>query len=173
MAGGGETPESRGAAAARFVLSTLPMLLLGVLMLLAVAINLANVIGRYVFGHALFWAEESMVFIVIWGVFLGMVAFVYRGEFLCMDLFSSRARGWSRTALNIAMTACLLLAAAFVVTQSWKVVSLFINTGAVSVAAEIPKAIPHAAILFGFALVIVAVLVRLRAFLTGRFDSRQ
>lgn len=155
------------------MLSTVPMFLLGVLMLVAVAINLANVVGRYVFGNALFWAEEAMVFIVIWGVFLGMVAFVYRGEFLCMDLFSARARGSVRTALNVAMTITLLAAAGFVVSQSYKVVSLFINTGAVSVAAEIPKAIPHAAVLTGFALVIVAVLVRLRAFLTGRFDSRQ
>ncbi len=154
------------------MLSALPMFLLGVLMLTAVAINLANVVGRYLFGYALFWAEESMVFIVIWGVFLGMVAFVYRGEFLCMDLFSARARGLVRRALNVAMTASLLLAAGFVVTQSWKVVWLFISTGAVSVAAEIPKAIPHAAVLVGFALVIVAVLVRLRAFVTGKFDAR-
>lgn len=157
---------------ARFVLSTLPMFLLGVLMLTAVAINLANVIGRYLFGYALFWAEESMVFIVIWGVFLGMVVFVYRGDFLCMDLFSSRARGALRIALNIVMTASLLVAAGFVVSQSWKVVALFVSTGAVSVAAEIPKAIPHAAVLVGFALAIVAVIVRLRAFITGRFESR-
>ena len=43
-------------------------------MLVGVAISFANVIARYVFGYALFWAEETLVFLAIWGVFIGVAA---------------------------------------------------------------------------------------------------
>ena len=50
----------------RFAFVALPRAILGALMLAGIAINFANVIGRYLFGQALFWAEETMVFITIW-----------------------------------------------------------------------------------------------------------
>lgn len=138
-------------------------------MLAGVAINFANVVGRYLFGRALFWAEETMVFITIWGVFVGMAAIAYKGDHLGMDLLSQSIRGRWRTALNAAMAATLLACCAFVIVQSFQVVTLFARASQVSVAAGIPKAIPHAALLVGFALTAVAVLVRLRAYLTGKF----
>jgi TRAP-type C4-dicarboxylate transport system permease small subunit len=39
----------------------------------------------------------------------------------------------------------------------------------VSLAAGVPKAVPHAALLVGFVLTAAAVLVRLRAYLSGKF----
>jgi len=138
-------------------------------MLVGVAINFANVVGRYAFGHALFWAEETMVFITIWGVFIGMAAIAYRGEHLNMDLFSAAIRGRWRLALNGLMTVVLLACCLFVAVQSWQVTSLFAQASQVSVSAGIPKALPHAALLAGFALTAVAVVVRIRAYLSGRF----
>jgi TRAP-type C4-dicarboxylate transport system permease small subunit len=55
--------------------------------------------------------------------------------------------------------------------QSYKIVSLFIMGGQVTVAAQIPKAIPHAALTVGFTLTAIAVLVRLRAYVTGKFRN--
>jgi len=138
-------------------------------MLVGVAINFANVVGRYAFGHALFWAEETMVFITIWGVFIGMAAIAYRGEHLNMDLFSAAICGRWRLALNGLMTVVLLACCLFVAVQSWQVTSLFAQASQVSVSAGIPKALPHAALLAGFALTAVAVVVRIRAYLSGRF----
>lgn len=162
--------DARGPAApARFVFGTLPTWLLGTLMLVAVAINFANVIGRYAFGYAIFWAEEVMVFITIWSVFIGFVAITFNGDHLNMDLLSSRVRGGARVVLNAITVFAFVVCCGFVVLQSWKVVSLFAQSGAVSVSAGIPKAIPHAALLFGFAAGALAALVRIRAYLDGKF----
>lgn len=138
-------------------------------MLGGVAINFANVVGRYAFGHALFWAEETMVFITIWGVFIGMAVIAWRGEHLNMDLFSAALRGRARLALNGLIAATLVACCLFAAVQSWQVTLLFAQANQVSVSAGIPKAIPHAALLVGFALTAAVVLVRLRAYLSGRF----
>ena len=137
-------------------------------MLVGVAISFANVVARYAFGYAIFWAEETLVFLAIWGVFIGVAAAAYERAHLNMDFFSHSFRGGLNTFLNAAMTVTLLACCVFMVLQSWQVVSLFYQSGVVSVSAGVPKWIPHAALLFGFALTAVAVLVRLRFYLTGK-----
>jgi TRAP-type C4-dicarboxylate transport system permease small subunit len=154
---------------ARFAFVTLPHWILGTLMLLGIAINIANVIGRYAFGYAFFWAEETMVFITIWGVFIGLAAISYNGDHLNMDLFSAAIRGPWRAVVNGVTVAAMIAGCVFVVMQSYQVVTLFAQAKQVSVSAGIPKAIPHAALLAGFALAAVAVVVRIRSYLTGRF----
>ena len=137
-------------------------------MLVGVAISFANVVARYVFGHALFWAEEVLVFIAIWGVFIGVAAVAYERAHLSMDFFSHTWRPGVTAFLNVAMTVTLLACCVFMVLQSWQVVSLFYGGGVVSVSAGVPKWIPHAALLVGFSLTAVAVLLRLRFYLTGK-----
>jgi TRAP-type C4-dicarboxylate transport system permease small subunit len=154
---------------ARFAFVTLPGWILGALMLAGVAIGFANVVSRYLFGYALFWAEEVMVFITIWGVFVGMAAIAYNGDHLRMDLFSARIGGAWGLALNGLMTLVLLASCVFALAQSYSVVALFVQTGSVSVSAGVPKAIPHAALAVGFALTILAVVVRIRSYFTGKF----
>jgi C4-dicarboxylate transporter DctQ subunit len=153
---------------ARFLFVTLPHWLLGGLMLAGVAISFSNVVARYLFGHAIFWAEEVLVFVAIWGVFIGMAAAAYEGAHLNMDLFSSRISGRAKLALNAAIVATLLACCGFMLVQSWKVVSLFYQSGVVSVSAGVPKWIPHAALPVGFALTVVAVLLRVRSYLGGK-----
>jgi C4-dicarboxylate transporter, DctQ subunit len=154
---------------AKFLFSTLPEWILGALMLAGIAITFVNVVSRYAFGQAIFWSEEVLVFMTIWGVFVGMAAIAYRGQHLNMDLFSSRISGVARTLLNGLVALTMLACCIFVMAQSWKIVSLFAQTGQVSVAAGIPKAIPHAALLVGFFLTALAVLVRFRSYLSGKF----
>lgn len=154
---------------ARFAFVTVPSWILGTLMLTGIAINFANVVSRYLFGHALFWAEEVMVFITIWGVFVGMGAIAYNGDHLRMDLFSAWVRGPWRLVLNGFTAVALVACCVFALTQSVRVVALFVETGSVSVSAGVPKVIPHAALAAGFALTILAVVVRIRSYFTGKF----
>lgn len=152
----------------KFVFVTLPRWVMGVVMLAGVAICFSNVVARYLFGHALFWAEEVMVFLMIWGVFLGVAAAAYERAHLNMDLFSNTFRGRAVYALNAALVAVLLAACIFMVVQSWQVVTLFYQGGARSVSAGVPKWISHSALPVGFALMALAVLVRIRYYLGGR-----
>lgn len=153
----------------RLVFVAAPRWILGTLMLVGVAINFANVVSRYLFGHAIFWVEEVLVFLTIWGVFIGMAAIAYEGRHLNMDLFSSVIQGRLQMVVNGTLAALLVTCCAFVVAQSYQVVTLFIQASQVSVAAGVPKAIPHAALLVGFALTAFAVIVRIRAYLSGKF----
>jgi TRAP-type C4-dicarboxylate transport system permease small subunit len=125
-------------------------------------------VSRYLFGHAFFWAEEVMVFLAIWGVFIGVAAAAYDRAHLKMDLFSQAFRGRAATVLNAAAAATLLGCCVFMLVQSWQVVSLFYQGGVVSVSAGVPKWMAHAALPVGFALTALAVLVRLRLYLTGK-----
>jgi TRAP-type transport system small permease protein len=144
-------------------------LVLGVLMLVAVLLNFINVFSRYVLGSPIFWTEEVLVMITIWGVFLGAVVATWNGEHLAMDLFSSRLRGPARRVLNASIATATIAVCSFVAYQSYQIVLLFAVTEAVSVGAEIPKVIPHSALLLGFGLSALAVVLRIRSYLDGEF----
>jgi TRAP-type C4-dicarboxylate transport system permease small subunit len=151
----------------RFVFVTLARGVMGILMLAGVAICFANVVARYLFGYALFWAEEVMVFLIIWGVFIGVGAAAYERAHLNMDLFAHTFRGRALEAINASIVAVLLASCAFMIVQSWQVVTLFYQGGVTSVSAGVPKWISHLALPVGFALMAVAVLARLRLYLRG------
>jgi C4-dicarboxylate transporter DctQ subunit len=151
----------------RFVFVTLARGVMGMLMLAGVAICFANVVARYLFGYALFWAEEVMVFLIIWGVFIGVAAAAYDRAHLNMDLFSQSFRGSVLAFLNAARVAVLLAACVFMIVQSWQVVTLFYQGGVTSVSAGVPKWISHLALPVGFALMALAVLARLKLYLSG------
>ncbi len=148
-------------------LLTATRVLLGTLMLLSIAINFANVVARYLFAEAIIWAEETMIYIMVWLVFGGVVLVGWDNRHLKMDLVSASLAERPRKFLNAFSVALLLAACLFVLVNSVQVVALMVKSGQVSVAAEIPMAVPHAAILVGFALMLVAVLLRLRSHLAG------
>lgn len=144
---------------------------LGVVMLGGVALNLANVIGRYALGKPIFWAEEVLVGMVIWGVFFGAAVVSWRGDHLNMDLFYARLGRRMLLAVNLLIAAVMVGVCLFVAWQSWTIVKMFYETGAVSAGAQIPKVIPHAALMIGFFLSALAVLVRWRRWLLVRNGS--
>ena len=165
----GPSPRNGPPGWQRALFATAPRAIAAVLILAGIAINFANVISRYLFDFALFWAEEIMVFLIVWCVFLGAVAVAFNGAHLKMDLVSARIQSPWKEFINgaaaIAFVACCL----FVAVQSWKAVQLFAEGGDVSVTASVPMVIPHVALFIGIVLMVLAVLVRLRAYLRNRF----
>ena len=163
-----EAPDEPGLVP-RTLFVTWPRMLMAVLMLTGIAINFANVVARYLFDFAIFWAEEIMIFIIVWCVFIGAITVTFNGAHLRMDLISTRLpRRWK--AIINAVTAVVFLACGlFVIPQSFEAVTFLRAADQVSVTASVPKEIPHSAILVGFVFMVLAVVVRLRAYLTGRF----
>ena len=138
-------------------------------MLVGVAVNFVNVITRHFFGFALFWAEEAMVFGVIWSTAVAAIAITFNGDHLRMDLFSARLPSPWREIVNGLAVALFLGVGTFVAFQSYAVVSAFARTGMVSVTMALPLTIPHSALLVGLSLMVLAVAVRVRAYIRGRF----
>ncbi len=139
--------------------------LLGLFILAGVVLNFANVVGRYVFWRPIIWAEEILVFIMIWCVMLGATLVTWENAHLRMDavyqLGSPRVRRW----LNLVSTGAFLAAAIFVLVQSTRVAALVASTGQRSVVAEVPMAIPYGAIPVSFALIVAIVIWRGRVLL--------
>jgi len=154
----------------RFVFDDLPRAIASMLLLIAVAINFANVIGRYVFRSSIFWADEILVYLIIWCVFLCLAAITYNGAHLKMDLFSTGLRGVPRRIVNAAITAGMVACGIVMVWQSTSVILLLARTGQVSVNAGVPMTLVQAAIPVGFALMVIVILVRVRAYLADKFD---
>ena len=153
-----------------FIFVKIPFAICGVIVLVAVAINISNVIGRYVFDAPVPWAEEVMSYMVIWGVFIAVGAITYQGNHLRMDLLVMNVRGWFANALG-ALTLILIVACSvFVMSQSIQVVKLYAMTGETSMGARIPLIYAHAALLVGFFLMAAAAIVRARSYLKGKFD---
>lgn len=142
----------------------------GMLFLVAAALNIVNVIARYVFSNPIFWAEEILTFIIIWGVFLVAGSITYRGGHLNMDLiYSKMTSGWKR-AVNIAIAVTLIVCTVYTAIQSWKVVMLHYRNHGVTAGTDIPLVFPHIALLFGFSFMALAAMVRIRSYISGRFE---
>jgi TRAP-type C4-dicarboxylate transport system permease small subunit len=137
------------------------MLVLGVVLLGGVGLNLANVIARYVFSAPIFWAEEVMVYAMIWACFIALPAVTYQNAHLRMDLFYMAMRSRPRRLVDLVTVliygACGLFAAYY----SYRVVAVLAANSQMSVAAGLPMAAVHAALPIGFALMVVAVAARL------------
>ncbi len=161
--------DSEPGRVTRTVFVTAPRALMATLILAGISINFANVIARYWFDFAIFWAEEIMVFIVVWCVFVGAIAVTFNGAHLRMDLVSARLPGRWKTIVNVTTAVAFLVLGLFMIPQSFEVISFLAGADQVSVTAGVPKEIPHSAILVGFTFMVLAVAVRLRAYLTGRF----
>ncbi len=150
---------------------SLPRLIIGSLILIGIVINFGNVVGRYLFLAPIIWAEEIMIYIMVWMVFVGAVLVTWDGHHLKMDFFSIMLPSPSKEIMNFIATAAFVLTCLFVLPQAHKVTNLMNDLDQRSVVAEIPMVIPHFALLLGFALMFVAVVYRFRRMVTGDLVS--
>ncbi len=150
---------------------TVPRVIIGALILFSIGLNFANVIGRYVFFSSIIWAEEVMIFIMVWCVFIGAILVSYDGRHLKMDLLSVNLKPPLKQIINAFAVIVLLICCGVVAVQSFKATELFGRLGQESTVAGIPMVIPHAALLIGFVLIIIAVAVRFREHVSGELES--
>jgi C4-dicarboxylate transporter DctQ subunit len=113
------------------------------MILVGILINIGNVIGRYVFLEPIIWAEEIMIYIMVWTVFIGAILVSYEGQHLKMDVFSVMLPTPYKEIINFIATASVLLVCVYVIPNNWVVVELMFNNDQRSVGAEVPRVIPH------------------------------
>ncbi|KAB7623335.1 TRAP transporter small permease [Alkalilimnicola sp. S0819] len=134
--------------------------LLAVLAFVAIAINVANAVGRSFFGSALPWAEETLAYGMIWAVFLGAAVLMLRDEHIRIDLAATLlperlARGLRALLLVAGGVIC-----GYVALQSWEVVDSALRSGRRSVVVGMPMSLAHGAVLVGFILMAVLAVLR-------------
>jgi len=154
-----------------FAVLTVPRTIIGAAILGSIAINFANIIGRYILLAPIIWAEEIMIYINVWCVFIGCILVTWDGRHLKMDLLSSMLKSPWREIVNTISVVGFILVCIFVVLQSWTVSSMMERLDQRSVVAEIPMVVPHAAVLLGFGAMLVVLLYKVRSYITGAFGS--
>jgi TRAP-type C4-dicarboxylate transport system permease small subunit len=136
----------------------------GVLLVGSVALNFANVIGRYFFNASIYWAEEVMLFLMVGCVFLGNGVVSWSGRQIRMDVIVSMMPIKVREALQLFSELAFILTAFAIVTFSLPVVRDLFSFDQRSQSAEIPLYIPQSLIPIGLIIMAFLVIVRL---LTG------
>jgi TRAP-type C4-dicarboxylate transport system permease small subunit len=126
-----------------------------------VAINGMNVVARYVFGAPFSWAEELMLFLMIFAVFAGAVAITWRNQHVRIATIIERTpRLLQRFAKVLASIACIVVLAT-VAAASFNLVSLLQSFDQRSDALQAPMWIPQSFVTVGLGLMAVLIAVRL------------
>ena len=143
----------------RLILRDIPRAAIGLVLLAAIGINFANIVGRYVFLAPLPWAEEVLSFLIIWGVMVGASAVTYDRRHLVMDLFVGSFPPTMRRIVDVVTLAVLVGFSAFACMQAWTIVELMAENGQVSITAGIPMTVPYFSFVLGFAMIAIAAVV--------------
>jgi TRAP-type C4-dicarboxylate transport system permease small subunit len=135
--------------------------LAGVLLMASVALNFANVIGRYFFSASIYWAEEVMLFLMVGCVFLGNGVVAWYGRQIRMDVIVAMMPAKVRDALHLFSDLVLIVASLTIVVFAWPVIRDLYNFDQRSQSADVPLFIPQALIPIGLSIMALLVAVRL------------
>jgi TRAP-type C4-dicarboxylate transport system permease small subunit len=133
----------------------------GAMLVASVAINFANIIGRYFLSVSLSWAEEAMLFLMIGAVFLAAPPVGWLGRHIRMDvvvsLLPQRARKFFELFADLVTIATCVMLAVF----AWPVITMLTELDQRSESANIPLVIPQALVPLGLLLMALLIAVRL------------
>ena len=139
-------------------------ILAGVLLVASIALNFANVIGRYFFNASIFWAEEIMLYLMVACVFLGNVVVAWSGRQLRMDVIVAMMPAQVQKVLALVAELTFIVVAVAIVVFAWPVIRDLWLFDQRSQSAELPMVIPQIMIPIGLSIMAFLVVVRL---LTG------
>jgi TRAP-type C4-dicarboxylate transport system permease small subunit len=129
--------------------------------ILAVLLNFANVVGRYLLGVSLLGSDEVQVFIMVGMTFIGAAVVTRRNAHLRMDVLLRFLPAPVLVVLRIVEQVLLVALAAFVLTQSYFYAWQMWLIGRTSDMAGVPMWIPHATVALGFGLILAVAVWRL------------
>ena len=142
-------------------IANLGLALAAAALLFVVAVNAANIIARYVFRSAFSWAEESMLFAMIFGVYVGAISVAWQQAHIRIDAFLNLAPVSWRRPLHIFSTLVLVGILVPVVIASYQVVTLLFQFDQRSDALQFPMWIPQGVVPVSLTLIILLALARL------------
>jgi TRAP-type C4-dicarboxylate transport system permease small subunit len=142
-------------------LLTLTRAAAGIFLISSVAINFANIIGRYFFSVSIPWAEEIMLFLMVGCVFTGCCAVAWEGRQIRMDVIIAMMPAKVHDLFHLLSDLVLIAAAAAVTAFAWPVITQLAAFDQRSQAADFPLVIPQAMVPIGYTLMALLVAVRL------------
>ncbi|QRG09093.1 TRAP transporter small permease [Xanthobacter dioxanivorans] len=136
----------------------------GVALLAIVAINCANVVGRYFFAAPIGWAEEAMLYLMVLLVFSAMATVTWQGRHISIELVADLMPAAARKAARLLVIVLTVATCLLVASSSYEVVSMLHAFDQRSDALEMPIWIPQGCILVGLVLAGALTVLRLLAY---------
>jgi C4-dicarboxylate transporter DctQ subunit len=127
----------------------------------SVAINFANIVGRYFFSVSISWAEEIMLFLMVGCVFTGCCAVAWEGRQIRMDVVISMMPPRLRDFFTLLSELVMIAAAVAVTVFAWPVITQLAAFDERSQAANFPLVVPQAMVPIGYSLMALLVAIRL------------
>jgi C4-dicarboxylate transporter DctQ subunit len=142
-------------------ISRVANILAAVSLLVITAVNVANVVARYVFTSPFAWAEELMIYLMILIVFTGCVTATWHQIHIRIDLLTEHLKPRVRAVTNAVVTAIGVVALALIIKASLATIERLYRFEQLSLALEAPLWIPQSFVSIGLAIVAVLMVVRL------------
>jgi TRAP-type C4-dicarboxylate transport system permease small subunit len=136
-------------------------ILTAILLLVSVALNFTNVIGRYLFNAPISSAEEVMLFLLVAVVFLGNSVVAWERKQIRMDVFLHAMPPPLRRALDLAADLAAMAVSVTLIVLGWPAIAMLAEFDERSQAADIPLAIPQALVPIGLGLTTALIAARL------------
>jgi TRAP-type C4-dicarboxylate transport system permease small subunit len=141
---------------------------IGLLMIAAVAVNCANVVGRYVFLKPFVWAEEAMQFMHLWMVMLGAAILTGQGMHLKMDAAYLLVSLRVRRVLDAFTNLLGILVSLYIIVSATQIIRMLAANDQRSVIARVPMAWMYAVIPLGFGCGILLLMIWLYRLCRGQ-----
>lgn len=135
--------------------------LLGIVLLLGVLVNFANVCMRYLFNSSFAWAEEMMSFGLVLCVVGGSVVATAYDKHLKIDLLPNLLPKRGRLFLSIIAHAVWIAGSLYLAKQSYVVTELMMRLSQKSVVLRLPMWLLHGSLFIAFILSALAALYAL------------
>ena len=130
-------------------------------LLVAVALNFANIVGRYIFFAPIASAEEVMLFLFVATVFLGHSVVGFRGRQIRMDVLLHALPPALRFWLDVVADLAVIVVSVILIVVGWPVIQMLAEFDQRSQAADLPLVVPQALIPIGLGLNAILVGARL------------
>jgi TRAP-type C4-dicarboxylate transport system permease small subunit len=142
-------------------LAAVVLALAAISLIVAVALNLANIVGRYVFFSPIASAEEIMLFLFVGTVFLGNSYVGWKGRQIRMDVLLHALPARWRRRLDLVADLAVIVVSIVIIVVGWPAIQMLAEFDQRSQVAEIPLVLPQALIPIGLGLNALFVAVRL------------
>ncbi len=136
-------------------------------LLAIVALNAVNIALRYFFRSPLSWAEEAMLYLMIFGVYVGAISVAWQQAHIRIDAILDFAPPARRKFLEIVSTLVLAGVLVPVVFASFRVVNLLFEFDQRSDALQLPMWIAQSVVPVSLLLIVLMSLLRIFVQVTG------
>jgi C4-dicarboxylate transporter DctQ subunit len=143
------------------MLSRLGLACAALALLIVIGISFTNVVLRYVFFRPIPWAEELMLFLMIFSVYTGAISVAWEQRHIRLDGIRNMAPPQFRRVIEIVSALVLVAILAPIIYASTTVVALLADMGQTSDAMQAPMWVPQAIVPVGLAFIALVALVRI------------